>query len=114
MAGSEKREVKCSFCGRNKSDVNVLIAGVTGHICDNCITQAQSIIKEELAQKANVQLETSLVLQKPAEIKAFLDNFVIGQDDAKRTLSVAVYNHYKRLLQETGDGGEDEVEIEKS
>jgi len=114
MAGSEKREVKCSFCGRNKSDVNVLIAGVTGHICDNCITQAQSIIKEELAQKANVQLESSLVLQKPAEIKAFLDNFVIGQDDAKRTLSVAVYNHYKRLLQETGDGGEDEVEIEKS
>jgi len=114
MAASEKREVKCSFCGRNKSDVNVLIAGVTGHICDNCITQAQSIIKEELAQKANVQLESSLVLQKPAEIKAFLDNFVIGQDDAKRTLSVAVYNHYKRLLQETGDGGEDEVEIEKS
>lgn len=114
MASSEKREVKCSFCGRNKSDVNVLIAGVTGHICDNCITQAQSIVKEELSQKANTQLESSLVLQKPAEIKAFLDNFVIGQEDAKRTLSVAVYNHYKRLLQETGGEGEDEVEIEKS
>ncbi|HKK38041.1 MAG TPA: ATP-dependent Clp protease ATP-binding subunit ClpX [Cryomorphaceae bacterium] len=114
MAGSEKREVKCSFCGRNKSEVNVLIAGVTGHICDNCIVQAQSIIKEELSQKAHTQLESSLVLQKPAEIKAYLDNFVIGQDDAKRTLSVAVYNHYKRLLQKTEEEDEDEVEIEKS
>lgn len=95
--------------------MNVLIAGITGHICDNCITQAQSIIKEELAQKANKQLESSIILQKPEEIKAHLDNYVIGQTDAKRVLSVAVYNHYKRLLQgnENADD-EDEVEIEKS
>ena len=108
---SEKKEIKCSFCGRGKSEVNVLIAGVTGHICDNCITQAQSIIKEETAQKAQKQLESSLVLQKPAEIKSYMDNYVIGQDQAKKVLSVAVYNHYKRLLQKTDD---DEVEIEKS
>ena len=108
---SEKKEIKCSFCGRGKSEVNVLIAGVTGHICDNCITQAQSIIKEETAQKAQKQLESSLVLQKPAEIKSYMDNYVIGQDQAKKVLSVAVYNHYKRLLQKADD---DEVEIEKS
>ncbi len=113
MAGSEKREVKCSFCGRSKSEVNVLIAGISGHICDNCITQAQSIIKEELSQKAHKQLESSLILQKPSEIKAYIDDFVIGQDDAKRVLSVAVYNHYKRLLQKEEKDGE-EIEIEKS
>lgn len=113
MAHSDRKEVKCSFCGRGKSEVNVLIAGITGHICDNCISQAQSIIKEELTQKANIQLESSLVLQKPEEIKNYLDTYVIGQDDAKRVLSVAVYNHYKRLLQRP-DKSEDEVEIEKS
>jgi len=112
MASNDKKEIKCSFCGRGKSEVNVLIAGITGHICDNCIEQAQSIIKEELAQKAHQKLESSLVLQKPDEIKSYLDDYVIGQDDAKRVLSVAVYNHYKRLLQEKDDP--DEVEIEKS
>lgn len=112
MANSDKKEIKCSFCGRGKSEVNVLIAGITGHICDNCIGQAQSIIKEELAQKAHQKLESSLVLQKPEEIKTYIDNYVIGQNDAKRVLSVAVYNHYKRLLQETDEV--DEIEIEKS
>jgi ATP-dependent Clp protease ATP-binding subunit ClpX len=112
MASNDKKEIKCSFCGRGKSEVNVLIAGITGHICDNCIEQAQSIIKEELAQKAHQKLESSLVLQKPDEIKSYLDDYVIGQDEAKRVLSVAVYNHYKRLLQEKDDA--DEVEIEKS
>ena len=112
MAGTDKKEIKCSFCGRGKSEVNVLIAGITGHICDNCIEQAQSIIKEELAQKAHQKLESSLVLQKPDEIKSYLDNYVIGQDEAKRVLSVAVYNHYKRLLQDNDE--DDEVEIEKS
>lgn len=92
-----------------------MIAGITGHICDNCITQAQSIIKEELAQKAEKQLESSLVLQKPEEIKSYLDQYVIGQSDAKRVLSVAVYNHYKRLLQRNDKrDSEDEIEIEKS
>lgn len=113
MSQTDKKEIKCSFCGRSKSEVNVLIAGVSGHICDNCIIQAQSIIKEELAQKAHQKLESSLVLQKPEEIKAYMDNYVIGQDAAKRVLSVAVYNHYKRLLQKE-DEGEGEVEIEKS
>ncbi len=110
---SEKKEIKCSFCGRGKSEVNVLIAGVTGHICDSCISQAESIIKEELAQNAQHEIESSLVLQKPEEIKAYVDNYVIGQDEAKRVLSVAVYNHYKRLLQKPSST-HDEVEIEKS
>lgn len=115
MAHHDRKEIKCSFCGRGKSEVNVLIAGITGHICDNCITQAQSIIKEELAQKADKQLESSLVLQKPEEIKSYLDQYVIGQSDAKRVLSVAVYNHYKRLLQRNNNtNSEDEIEIEKS
>lgn len=115
MAHHDRKEIKCSFCGRGKSEVNVLIAGITGHICDNCITQAQSIIKEELAQKAEKQLESSLVLQKPEEIKSYLDQYVIGQSDAKRVLSVAVYNHYKRLLQRNDKrDSEDEIEIEKS
>lgn len=113
MANTDKKEIKCSFCGRGKSEVNVLIAGISGHICDNCIIQAQSIIKEEIAQKANKQLQASLVLQKPEEIKSYLDNYVIGQDQAKRVLSVAVYNHYKRLLQQV-DKSDDAVEIEKS
>lgn len=107
----ERKEIKCSFCGRSKTEVNVLIAGITGHICDNCITQAQSIIKEELSQKTQEQLESNLVLQKPSEIKNFIDNYVIGQDEAKKILSVAVYNHYKRLLQKPTD---DDVDIEKS
>jgi len=110
---SEKKEIKCSFCGRGKSEVNVLIAGVTGHICDSCISQAQSIIKEEIAQEAHKKLESSLVLQKPLEIKNYMDNYVIGQNQAKKVLSVAVYNHYKRLLQKS-DNDQDEVEIEKS
>lgn len=110
---SDKKEIKCSFCGRGKSEVNVLIAGVTGHICDNCITQAQSIIREEMAETAHTNLESSIILQKPEEIKAYIDNYVIGQDAAKRVLSVAVYNHYKRLLQKPSTDGDD-VEIEKS
>jgi ATP-dependent Clp protease ATP-binding subunit ClpX len=107
----EKGEIKCSFCGRSKSEVNVLIAGISGHICDNCISQATGIIKEEISMKSTDDLSSSLKLQKPAEIKAFIDDYVIGQDQAKRVLSVAVYNHYKRLLQESDD---DDIEIEKS
>ncbi len=108
---SDKENISCSFCGRKKSEVNVLIAGISGHICDNCIAQANNIVREEVSQKATKNLETKLTLSKPAELKVGLDQFVIGQDDAKKTLSVAVYNHYKRLLQvDTSD----EVEIEKS
>lgn len=107
----EKEEIKCSFCGRSKSEVNVLIAGISGHICDNCIAQANGIIKEEISMKSKDDLNSMLNLQKPAEIKAFIDDYVIGQDEAKRVLSVAVYNHYKRLMQDIHD---EDIEIEKS
>lgn len=107
-----KEEIKCSFCGRRKSEVNILIAGITGHICDNCILQANNIVKEELTQKASQKLESSLNLLKPIDVKEHLDKYVIGQDEAKKVLAVAVYNHYKRLLQRSSV--EDEIEIEKS
>jgi ATP-dependent Clp protease ATP-binding subunit ClpX len=101
---------KCSFCGRDKKDTNLLIAGISGHICDSCIDQAHEIIKEEAKTNSDLNL-TDVQLLKPTEIKAFLDQYVIGQNDAKKYLSVAVYNHYKRLLQEEDD---EEIEIEKS
>ncbi|MBT3751119.1 MAG: ATP-dependent Clp protease ATP-binding subunit ClpX, partial [Bacteroidetes bacterium] len=101
---------KCSFCGRQKDDVNLLIAGVSGHICDLCIEQAHSIIQEEMKQDTGFNLETEKV-RKPKEIKELLGQYVIGQDIAKKVLSVAVYNHYKRLGQKES---KDDVEIEKS
>jgi ATP-dependent Clp protease ATP-binding subunit ClpX len=106
-----KKESGCSFCGRSRSEVGILIAGVSGHICESCVQQAHSIIKEEdLSEKKNDSSDMVNVL-KPAEIKTKLDEYVIGQDDAKKVLSVAVYNHYKRLNQ---PASKDEVEIEKS
>ena len=108
-------QVKCSFCGREKKDTNVLIAGIEGYICDNCVTQAQGIVKEESSAKINANLDHELKLMKPIEIKKHLDQYVIGQYKAKKVLSVAVYNHYKRLAQQTKTiGTDDEVEIEKS
>jgi len=101
---------KCSFCGREKKDVNLLIAGMDGHICDQCIDQAYSIIQEELGDEENFTLD-EVKLKKPREIKEFLDQYVIGQDQAKKILSVAVYNHYKRLGQKFDDN---DTEIEKS
>ncbi len=101
---------KCSFCGREKKDANILIAGVSGHICDSCVEQAMQIVKEELHNGSDIDLN-SLTLKKPKEIKEFIDQYVIGQEDAKKFLSVAVYNHYKRLLQKSDN---DDVEIEKS
>lgn len=108
-----EREISCSFCGRKKSEVDILIAGITGHICNHCIEQAGSIVKEELAQRSTNRVQANLTVQKPIEIKRFLDEYVIGQDEAKKVLSVAVYNHYKRLLQKRGKD-ENDVEIEKS
>jgi len=105
-----RKEAGCSFCGRSRSEVGILIAGVSGHICESCVSQAHSIIKEEDLTKDNKGEETVNIL-KPAEIKSKLDEYVIGQDDAKKVLSVAVYNHYKRLNQ---PAKKDEVEIEKS
>ncbi len=90
---------KCSFCGREKSDTNLLIAGISGHICDSCVEQAHDIILDELKKKSDFDLG-KLKLLKPKEIKAFLDEYVIGQVEAKKYLSVAVYNHYKRLMNE--------------
>lgn len=101
---------KCSFCGRTKKEVNLLIAGLEGHICDHCIEQAYSIMSEELGSKKNPAFD-SINLLKPLEIKNFLDQYVIGQETAKKILSVAVYNHYKRLMQKPDA---EDIEIEKS
>jgi ATP-dependent Clp protease ATP-binding subunit ClpX len=103
---------KCSFCGREKRETRILIAGLDAHICDSCIQQAQTILQEELALKQNGSVQ-ELKLMKPVEIKKHLDQFVIGQDEAKRVIAVAVYNHYKRInrLKTKED---DDVDIEKS
>lgn len=106
-----KEVLECSFCGRKKPETNLLIAGITAHICDKCIEQAHGIVVEELKQTGNADLAADLILLKPKEIRAFLDDYVIGQDQTKKVMSVAVYNHYKRLMQKQLD---DEVEIEKS
>jgi len=118
-----KQNYRCSFCGRDKSEVMILIAGIEGHICEVCVEQATEIVQEELyggapmnefgmgadaSNKGSFQANINYI---PAEIKTHLDQYVIGQDDAKKVLSVAVYNHYKRLRQEVD---ESEVEIEKS
>jgi len=105
-----KEKLECSFCGRKKPETNLLIAGIDAHICDKCIEQANGIVVEEL--KSNVKANVGdLVLRKPKEIRAFLDKYVIGQDQTKKVMAVAVYNQYKRLMQQEL---EDEVEIEKS
>jgi ATP-dependent Clp protease ATP-binding subunit ClpX len=104
---------KCSFCGKSKKEVNILIAGLEGFICDNCVTQANTIVVEEVAEKHSHALKHELKLLKPLEIKKHLDEYIIGQDDAKKTLSVAVYNHYKRLSQKV-NLSDDDTEIEKS
>jgi len=107
-----KNTDKCSFCGRDRKEVNLLVAGANAFICDMCAEQANLIVREELKKKGEFKLNKSKLL-KPAEIKKFLDQYVIGQDEAKKFLSVAVYNHYKRLMQAT-KGADDDVEIEKS
>lgn len=108
-----QKDIKCSFCGRDKSETFVLIAGITGHICDQCIQQAQNILTDEMNNKMKSSVSSATTLLKPTEIKKFLDSYVIGQDEAKKVLSVAVYNHYKRITQKTKKGDE-QIEIEKS
>lgn len=108
---TKKSKRRCSFCGRTEDEVGFLITGVNGCICDSCSEQAHEIVKEAMQQKDKVGNLNLSELPRPKDIKEFLDLYVIGQDDAKRYLSVAVYNHYKRLLQSTG---KDDVEIEKS
>ncbi len=101
----------CSFCGRSRDEVKILIAGQEGHICENCVEHAQEIIAQELLLRNEATTSNfKLNVKKPVEIKRFLDEYIIGQDEAKKVLAVAVYNHYKRLKQKA----ESEIEIEKS
>lgn len=110
----KESKIRCSFCNRGKDEVRILIAGADGHICENCVANAQEIIEQELMPQDTKKTTPSHFVPKvakPIEIKKFLDDYVIGQDDAKKIMAVAVYNHYKRLNQQVGD---DDVEIEKS
>ncbi|MGA8854110.1 MAG: ATP-dependent Clp protease ATP-binding subunit ClpX [Christiangramia sp.] len=106
-----KEDLECSFCGRKKPETNLLIAGLDAHICDRCIEQAHGIVVEESKQGEARELSSDLMLSKPKTIKSFLDEYIIGQEETKKVMSVAVYNHYKRLLQPES---EDDVEIQKS
>lgn len=111
---AKQAQLHCSFCGRSRDEVKILIAGQEGHICENCVEHAQEIIVQELNLKndsASGNSNFKLNIRRPAEIKKFLDEYVIGQDDAKKVLSVAVYNHFKRIVQKKLA---DDVEIEKS
>ena len=103
-------ELNCSFCGRKKAETKLLVAGLNAHICERCVDQAVGIIQEETTHDENNATTAEFLLKKPKQIKAFLDDYVIGQEQAKKVLSVAVYNHYKRLNQSV----EHDVEIEKS
>ncbi len=106
-----KEELECSFCGRKKPETNLLIAGLDAHICDRCIEQAHGIVIEESKQNEDHGLSAELMLKKPLKIKAFLDEYIIGQEYTKKVMSVAVYNHYKRLLQPATN---DDIDIQKS
>lgn len=106
----------CSFCGRSKEETNLLVAGADGsYICDRCIDQAYNLVQNELFSESSHQITSEdIALIKPKEIKAVLDDYIIGQDDAKKTIAVSVYNHYKRLMSNQEKALDDEVEIEKS
>ena len=105
-------QISCSFCGRRKNEVQLLLSGIDAHICNHCIEQGFEVVIEETRPRRSQTSEPpKLNLIKPVEMKAFLDQYIIGQDQAKKVLSVAVYNHYKRLMQPHSD---DEISIEKS
>src|SRR4051812_21181406 len=110
---AKETTIRCSLCGRDKKESKILIAGINGHVCDNCVTQAYGIIKEESVGEQKQQVQHSLNLLKPLTIKEKLDEYVIGQEDAKKVLSVAVYNHFKRISH-TAKNAKEEVEIDKS
>lgn len=110
---AKQQTLHCSFCGRSREEVKILIAGQEGHICENCVEHAQEIIGQEIVHQPAKNTQSSnykLTVKKPMELKKFLDEYVIGQDDAKKVLAVAVYNHYKRMNQKV----ENDIEIEKS
>ena len=111
-----KNILHCSFCGRSRDEVKILIAGQEGHICENCVEHAREIIDQELLVSGDKAPSASfkLTVKKPIELKKFLDEYIIGQEEAKKVLSVAVYNHYKRLQYKTSDSIKDDIEIEKS
>ena len=107
-----KTSLHCSFCGRSREEVKILIAGQDGHICENCVEHAREIIEQEINVKSDLPNSGyKLSVRKPIDIKLFIDEYVIGQDEAKKVLSVAVYNHYKRLQVKTL---ENDVDIDKS
>ena len=106
----KKEKVRCSFCGKDKSETLILIAGIEGHICELCVEQASEIVREEIGSRHHAQADFELPEITPAQLKKYMDQYVIGQDDAKKHLSVAVYNHYKRLKY----GIKNDVELEKS
>lgn len=114
---SKPNILHCSFCGRPKDEVGILIAGQESHICEECVVHAQEIVEQELGEQAQTKKtkhqNKKLVVKKPKEIKTFLDQYIIGQTDAKKILAVAVYNHYKRIVQKP-KANDDDVEIEKS
>ncbi|KOY51196.1 ATP-dependent Clp protease ATP-binding subunit ClpX [Polaribacter dokdonensis] len=109
---SKEENLECSFCGRKKAETDLLIAGMDAHICDKCIEQAHGIVEEEISEAKTSSLSKDLTLKKPLQIKEFLDQYIIGQNETKKAMAVAVYNHYKRLLQDKNT--DDDVEIEKS
>ncbi|GAC1417524.1 MAG: ATP-dependent Clp protease ATP-binding subunit ClpX [Flavisolibacter sp.] len=112
-----KNILHCSFCGRSRDEVKILIAGQEGHICENCVEHAREIIDQELLvrdEKSSGASAFKLTVRKPIEVKKFLDEYVIGQDEAKKVLAVAVYNHYKRLQYKASESIKDDIEIEKS
>lgn len=109
---SKEENLECSFCGRKKAETDLLIAGMDAHICDKCIEQAHGIVEEEISEAKTSSLSRDLTLKKPLQIKEFLDQYIIGQNETKKAMAVAVYNHYKRLLQDKNT--DDDVEIEKS
>ena len=109
---SKEENLECSFCGRKKAETDLLIAGMDAHICDKCIEQAHGIVEEEISEAKTSSLSKDLTRKKPLQIKEFLDQYIIGQNETKKAMAVAVYNHYKRLLQDKNT--DDDVEIEKS
>jgi ATP-dependent Clp protease ATP-binding subunit ClpX len=117
-----KSTLHCSFCGRSRDEVKILIAGQEGHICEGCVEHAQEIVEQEVTEKQDGKSGFKLIVKKPVELKQHLDEYVIGQDEAKKILSVAVYNHYKRLRQappskevkNKKEAAVEEIEIEKS
>ena len=117
-----KTTLHCSFCGRSRDEVKILIAGQEGHICEGCVDHAREIVEQEVTEKGDGKSGFKLIVKKPIELKKHLDEYVIGQDEAKKILSVAVYNHYKRLRQtptnkevkNKKEAAVEEIEIEKS